>query len=330
MNTRNSKTHTVVAVFDSESKAQQAVNKLENKGYIQDSIDVTDYRNQYSSYEPKQQKSFMDRVENFFDNLFDDDDDKRTYNEVAKNGTLVTVYVDDYKYAQEVAEILDNNGALDAKNTYANYQNSNYQSTGAPTTRTNAEGTTVSTNYDGKSTTATMTGKESTTSQSQYRDAYQTTANLDTKADAAAQKIEVVEEELQVGKREVVTGGAKVRSRIVEKEVSEDLRLRKEYVDVDYKTVDRPATDAAFQEKTIEVTERAEVPVVNKEARVVSEVSVGKDVEHETRTISDTVRETKVEVEQKAAETRMGTKYDDDTRTNSKSKYSDDDDKKSW
>src|SRR4029079_16437673 len=64
--------------------------------------------------------------------------------------------------------------------------------------------------------------------------------------------------------------------------------------------VDRPATEAdlaAFQERTIEVREMSERPVVSKTAHVVEEVGVGKQVSTETQTVEDTVRRTEVEVE---------------------------------
>ena len=111
--------------------------------------------------------------------------------------------------------------------------------------------------------------------------------------------IPVIEEELHVGKRTVETGGVKVRSRIIEKPVEEKLRLRNERVYVVRTDVNRPATEAdfaAFKEGTIELTEHAERAVTEKTATVVGEVTVGKDVETKTKTISDTVRETKVDV----------------------------------
>lgn len=112
--------------------------------------------------------------------------------------------------------------------------------------------------------------------------------------------IPVIEEEMEVGKREVTTGGVRLRSRIVERPVEEHMRLREEHINVDRKPVDRKATEADFnnfKEGTIEAKERAEVPVVNKEARVVEEVSMKKDVHERKETIRDTVRKTDVDVE---------------------------------
>jgi uncharacterized protein (TIGR02271 family) len=112
--------------------------------------------------------------------------------------------------------------------------------------------------------------------------------------------IPIIEENLQVGKREVETGGARLRSTIVERPVEETLRLRQERVFVNRNPVNRPATEAdlaSFREGEIEVTEHGEVPVVSKEARVVEEVSLGKEVEEREETIRGTVRSTEVDVE---------------------------------
>ncbi|QHL86012.1 DUF2382 domain-containing protein [Nibribacter ruber] len=112
--------------------------------------------------------------------------------------------------------------------------------------------------------------------------------------------IPIIEENLEVGKREVETGGARLRSRIVERPVEENLRLRSEHVRVERHAVDRPATEAdfnSFKEGDIEMREREEVPVVNKNARVVEEVSLGKEVEERDEVIRDTVRSTEVDVD---------------------------------
>jgi uncharacterized protein (TIGR02271 family) len=113
-------------------------------------------------------------------------------------------------------------------------------------------------------------------------------------------RVPVVEEELQVGKREVERGGVRVESRVEERPVEEQVTLREEHVRVERRPVDRPVGDAEglFREGTLEVSERAEVPVVAKEARVVEEVVVNKEVGERTETVRDTVRRTDVNVEE--------------------------------
>ena len=103
-----------------------------------------------------------------------------------------------------------------------------------------------------------------------------------------------------MGKREVESGGVRVRSRIVHTPVEETLRLREEHVRVDLsdlKINKKDSDRSAFQEQDIELTETTEVPVVSKEARVVEEIKISKDVNERTETIHDTVRNTEVDID---------------------------------
>ncbi|MVN23170.1 YsnF/AvaK domain-containing protein [Mucilaginibacter arboris] len=115
-----------------------------------------------------------------------------------------------------------------------------------------------------------------------------------------ADSIKIIEEKMNVGKREVETGGVRLRSRIVEQAVHEDVRLRTERVRVARTNVNRPATEADlanFKDATIEMTEHAEVPVVAKEAFVTGEVSLEKEVQENNETVQGTVRKTEVDTE---------------------------------
>ena len=109
----------------------------------------------------------------------------------------------------------------------------------------------------------------------------------------------VVQEELVVGKRAVNHGGVRVYSHVVETPVAHKVHLREEHVNVERERVDRPlqAGEDAFRERTIEVRETVEEPVVTKRARVVEEVHVNKDVTERDETVRDTVRRTDVKVD---------------------------------
>ncbi|WP_162052436.1 YsnF/AvaK domain-containing protein [Pontibacter pamirensis] len=112
--------------------------------------------------------------------------------------------------------------------------------------------------------------------------------------------IPVVQEEMKVGKREVETGGVRLRSRVIEKPVEEHLRLREEHVRVERNAVNRPASEkdlATFKQGDKEFIEHAEVPMVEKQARVVEEVNVGKQTSTREETIRDTVKKQDVEVD---------------------------------
>ncbi len=130
-------------------------------------------------------------------------------------------------------------------------------------------------------------------------------------AEGSTKKLNLVEESLAVGKRTVGRGGVRLFSRVVEVPVQESVQLRTEQVDVQRRVVDRPATEAdfaAFQEGSIEVRSSAEEAVVNKTARVVGEVEIGKTVTEREAVIRDTVRKTEVDVEQLGGTAVAGTK----------------------
>jgi uncharacterized protein (TIGR02271 family) len=118
--------------------------------------------------------------------------------------------------------------------------------------------------------------------------------------------LEVIEENLDVGKETVERGRMRVYSVVTEQPVEENVSLREETIRVQRRPVDRsvPADPTLFQEKAIEVVEHAEVAHVDKTAHVVEEVVVGKDVQERVETIQDTVRRQDVEVEEVAGGVR--------------------------
>ncbi|PSR53301.1 hypothetical protein AHMF7605_07035 [Adhaeribacter arboris] len=264
---------TVVGIFDNSTEAQQALQQLISSGISQDRIDISTPGASGSSTSGTTSSDFSsgsttanysgsttsgyntdrdddDSVSRFFRNLFgsDDDDNVRSYSEVGRRGSIITVHAQSAQEAESAAQILDQYGAVDIDERAQQYRNQSYTNT----------------------------------------------------ADATSGAIPIIEEELQVGKRVVETGGARIRSRIIERPVEESIRLRVEHVRVERNAVNRPATEADlanFREGEIELREQAEVPVVGKEARVVEEVRLGKEVEEREETIHDTVRRTDVEVE---------------------------------
>jgi uncharacterized protein (TIGR02271 family) len=132
----------------------------------------------------------------------------------------------------------------------------------------------------------------------------------------------VVKEELAVGKRKVSKGGVRVYSHVLEKPVQEMVTLREEHAKVERRPVDRPATDDAFQERTIEVKETAEEPVVEKRSRVVEEVRVGKESTQREKTVRDTVRSTDVRIEHEDAEMNASSYDGPERRLSASESYS--------
>ena len=94
-------------------------------------------------------------------------------------------------------------------------------------------------------------------------------------ASGEEERIPVVEEQLDIQKRAVERGGVRVRTYVRETPVEEQVTLREEHVHVERRPADRAAEDLppdAFQDRTIEVREKAEEVVILKTARVTEEV----------------------------------------------------------
>lgn len=241
------------------------------------------------------------------------EDEAGYYHEgIRSGGTLVTVSLDDDTHIGRAQDIMNRYNPVDVNERYGETSSS------------------MSSGMSGSSMSDTNMSSGMSSSQKQSTmQSGTTTRNVDAGDQVS---LPVVEEELNVGKRTVEEGVARVRSYVTETPVEEQVRLREEHVTVERRPVDRPAdtTDMnAFREQTIEVTERREEPVVQKQARIVEEVIVGKEVEEHTETIRDTVRRTDVEVEN--ASTRTGsmsgmtyrpyTDYETDFRTHYTSNY---------
>ena len=115
--------------------------------------------------------------------------------------------------------------------------------------------------------------------------------------------VELAEERLSVGKRDIDRGTTHVRTYVQEVPVEERIRLRDEHVSVERRATggERVVTgaeaDALFAERDIAVTEHDEEAVVSKEAVVTEEIVVSKEVEEREEVVTDTVRKTEVDID---------------------------------
>ena len=271
---------TVVGVFNSHEAAERAAETLAGQGFERsrmhvkstgaDSTGTASATTSTSTSQDGEGTGVMASIRHFFAELFGDEDEQSGhYTEaVRRGGAVLAVEVDDSRI-DAARDALMQCGAIDIDE-----QVSSWRSQG----------------WSGDDASAAPYSSEQ----------------------AAAERqdvVPVVEEQLEVGKRQVSGGAVRVVSRVVSRPVSESVELRREEATVERHAVDRPATEAdlaAMQERTIEVTEMAERPVVSKSARVVEEVVVGKQVSSETQTVEDTVRRTEVEVERVGGDESRG------------------------
>jgi uncharacterized protein (TIGR02271 family) len=111
------------------------------------------------------------------------------------------------------------------------------------------------------------------------------------------------EEKLEVGKRRVNKGTTRIRRYVVETPVEKPVSLHDERVVVERrKPAGSTAEGDALTEKTVEVTESSEEPVVEKTARLNEEVVVRREGRDRTATVRDTVRRDEIAVEDAADE----------------------------
>jgi uncharacterized protein (TIGR02271 family) len=279
---------TVVGIFEHANQAQEAKAYLIANGFNSENIDINTIAGSNYGDNPAAEtdEGLGDRIGHFFSHLFDDESDAKSHSDAARRGTTVTVYTTTEDQTMQAVQVLDNFGAVDV-NDFAQ----SARSTGASTGTMSSPGTIGTAGSLDTSSMGYNAGAE---------DTLNTDNDIDTGVGRNNDAIPIIEEDLQVGKQEIQTGGVRMRSRIVERPVQESIRLRTEHVNVERTPVDRPATSAdfaGFQEGTVEVTEHAEIPVVEKDARVVEEVSLNKEVTENEQTISDTVRRTEVDTE---------------------------------
>lgn len=111
--------------------------------------------------------------------------------------------------------------------------------------------------------------------------------------------LRLAEEQIEVGKRLVSEGSTRVRRYTVTDQVSEDISLHEQHADIFRRSVNEPALagEVDWSEKTVEVAETHEQPVINKTTHVKEEVVVRTDGSERTETINDTVRRQEVDID---------------------------------
>jgi uncharacterized protein (TIGR02271 family) len=274
-------TRTITAIYDSETDANQARERLVQTGLAESDVQIVSQNLTRSdvSTDTGDDKSMWESIKDFF---VGDDEDRSMYSEgVRRGGYLLTARVDD-RYGDEAITQLEQTNAVDLD---------------ARAEQWRTEG------WTGSSLQSDSAAVDTTTVSSGSR------AGSNLRADEE-QAIPIVQEKLRVGKREVDRGSVRVRSYVVEEPVHEDVRLREERVEVERRPVsDRRASAAdatLMRDQTIEVSERSEEAVVAKDAVVTEEVVVRKTADERVESIDDTVRHTEVDVEDTTTRGRSG------------------------
>jgi uncharacterized protein (TIGR02271 family) len=325
---------TVTCLYGSDSQASAIVRELEQSGISQGKICMftnsgsNRFWDDTGSFDESSSGSHHDRVENYLTTNGVPRDDARAYAEGVRRGhALIAVRCDDGE-ADRVVDILDNDDVLDLDERQDAWRSEGWSDYGAGVSDLGSGSATTSSGMLGSAglTSSGDIAQDRTYAASDDRTALGTDLGSDrTQLHAGDvsrgdEVIPVAEEELHVGKREVSHGRVRIRSHVIERPVQEQVTLSEERVAVERRPVEGSLHAGSindgdlFQERTIEMEERAEEAVVSKEARVVEEVVVRKEADQRTETISDTVRKTEVEVEDERGNTVSRTGTTDNSR----------------
>jgi len=280
---------TVISAFDDRELAQRAVDRLVERGFDRDDIHLQlgHERSAVGDAGTEEHHGFLDSIARFFADLFGTHEpagDSGRYAEAVRRGSTVLVLDvrDEDEAARARSALEELGGHVDLDERASQWQREGWSG---------FESGVAGARADERTTERPSTGSDERIGEGVAQSSRRA-------ADESV--LPVLEEQLQVGKREVQRGGVRVVQRMTETPVKELVRLREERAVVERHPVDRPATQAdfqAFQEGSIEMRETIEEPVVSKSARVVEEVVVGKRVEEHTQTVEDVVRRAAVEVE---------------------------------
>ncbi len=290
----------IVGVFETYERARDARNRLLEEGIPASDMDLLD-RNATATdanftYE-RQDEGFWGAIKRFFGA----DDEAYGYAEGLRRGHSMLVVRAPVGRHDRIVEIMETFDPIDFNAREEEWRKEGW--TGAPLTAGAATaGTELGrTGLDRPAVEPTVADSSLAQTNAAARATGTAAATTPLAAGGKTEEVlPVVEEQVRVGKRRVDRGGVRVRSYVVERPVSEDVRLRDERIDVQRRAVDRPASgvpEDAFRERTIEVTATGEEAVVAKDARVVEEVVVRKDDVERTETVTGTERKTQVEVE---------------------------------
>jgi uncharacterized protein (TIGR02271 family) len=275
---------TMTAMYDTRGAAESARDDLVALGIPSANVTIRGTESGASTSSTSsttEDKGFLDSLAD----LFFPEEDQHTYAEgVRRGGYLLSARVPD-GLEDQATDVLERYDPVDVDERAESWRQSGWA--GYPGGAGTAGATT------------TAYGGSTSTSSRDYGTAGSGLGGATVRTGRDEDVVERAEEELRVGKREVGRGGVRVRSYVTERPVEEQVNLREERVQVERRPVDRPVQpgDAAFQEKEITATERGEEAVVDKQARVVEEIGIRKDVDTRTETVRDTVRKQEVEVE---------------------------------
>ena len=301
----------IVAVYDTMQQAEVAKAELMDAGVDGAAIELIDGNR--TSVDPAPDGGFWGAVKS----IFAPDEEALAFRHAMGRGhAMIVVYPAQTANREQIITVLDATGPIDFDAKLEEWRQAGYDYSHAGQNSLRSEtptgaATGTSETAMGAVMAAGAVGAMMTSAMPVVVDEAQTQrVTPETTADATVTRvavppmngdtIKVLQERLRVGKREVAQGSVRVRSYVIERPIEEQVRLHEERINVRRTAVDRPATAAdqpLFQDRTIEARAMSEEAVINKEIYIVEEIGIEKQSSDRTETVHDTVRETKVELE---------------------------------
>lgn len=261
----------IVTLFDSAQQAEAAKRNLVKAGFSDRDISLI-------SGERLEQEGHSVRHPSLWQRLFGhtvDQDQADVYTRAMdKGGVVLTIRTEEEKLARAMT-ILHSHDSVDVPSRMQSSVENGTRAPGIdPTAGKQFAGETSDRQAEPRR--ASLTGDES-----------------------EADILRLAEEQVDVGKRLVSEGSTRVRRYTVTDTVSEDISLHEQHADIFRRSVNEPALagEVDWSEKTVEVAETHEQPVINKTTHVKEEVVVRTDGSDRTETINDTVRRQKVDID---------------------------------
>lgn len=280
----------IVAVFDSDTSAAEAARELQQAG-----IPASSIRQYRRDGEIEQRQETQDSGGGFWSWLLGEEGGTadlprhhRSYDRSVDSGRAVlAVTIADDTQIHRAIELIDAHHPVEI-----NEETEEGDEASSTAGLTTGAGTQTGAWASGNTRTAA-------TSTSGSAGVRSTGSVADTAQGRREETIPLAEEELEVGKRVVDHGTTRIRRYVVETPVEREVTLHGERVSVERRRpvagTEAPGT-AAFEERTVEVHESEEVPVVRKNAHVAEEVVVRREETERQEKVRDTVRREDVEI----------------------------------
>lgn len=271
---------TIVTMFSNISLAEGAKRNLIKAGFLDDDIDIISGDRLRTEGQEARHPGFWQRL---FGNTLEEDQ-AEVYEDAMRTGGVVLSLRADEDQLPRALGILDAHEELTERS--------------AALPDDDAHGYATS---DGLTAPASGTLSESGAVDPLHTDpAHRGVARTALTGDESDEDVlRLAEERLEVGKRLVSEGSTRVRRYTVTDQVSENVSLHEQHAEIFRRPVSETGSSANvdWSEKTVEVEETHEQPVVNKTAQIIEEVVLRKEASDRVETINDSVRRQEVDID---------------------------------